>query len=188
MNKINYIKCLCSSEKISFILYESPIGKIILLMDNLSLKAVLLNNETIKPKIIEKNLKRGCSTEQDKCIKFLSSYFNYFKIKSKNNAIPDYRLFNITPDLSPFTTNEISIYNNLLNVPFGKTISYKELADVSGFPNGSRFAGNTMAKNLFPLFIPCHRVIKTDGNLGNYSGGIEKKRYLLEFEHRSFID
>lgn len=85
-------------------------------------------------------------------------------------------------DLSPYTEKERLIYDRLLDVGFGETVSYGELALRAGMPGGGRFAGNCMAGNIFPVFIPCHRVIKSDGEMGNYSGGLEIKRFLLKHE------
>ncbi len=77
---------------------------------------------------------------------------------------------------------ESKVYEELKNVKFGETITYKELASKLGKEDGSRAVGNALAKNKFPLIIPCHRVIKSDGNIGNYIGGEEAKKALLEFE------
>ncbi len=85
-------------------------------------------------------------------------------------------------DMTGYSPKEISVYKSLLKVPAGDTISYGLLAEVSGIPSGARFAGNCMAKNRFPLFIPCHRVIKADGSWGNFTGGTGIKEYLLEYE------
>lgn len=85
-------------------------------------------------------------------------------------------------DMNGYTEKEIKIYNTLLNVPSGDTVSYKELAEKSGIHRGARFAGNCMADNRFPILIPCHRVIKTDGSMGNYTGGVGIKNFLLKLE------
>jgi len=85
-------------------------------------------------------------------------------------------------DMSGYSLKEISVYKKLLKVPSGSTISYGLLAEVSGIPSGARFAGNCMAKNRFPLLIPCHRVIKADGSWGNFTGGTGIKEYLLVYE------
>jgi O-6-methylguanine DNA methyltransferase len=88
----------------------------------------------------------------------------------------------LTLDLSPYTENEISVYESLLHIPCGETISYGWLAREAGFPSGGRFVGNTMAKNSFPVIIPCHRVVRSDGKPGNYTSGPHKKVFLLEHE------
>ncbi len=81
-----------------------------------------------------------------------------------------------------FTENEKKVINKLREVYPGNTITYKELGIKAGFPNAARFIGNTMRKNYLPLIIPCHRVIKSNGEIGNYSGGGTqlKKIYLKQ--------
>ncbi len=79
---------------------------------------------------------------------------------------------------------EKKIYETLIHVPYGQTLSYKELASLAGHPNAYRAVGSAMAKNKFVIVVPCHRVIKEDGQLGNYSGihGVKTKEWLLEHE------
>lgn len=79
---------------------------------------------------------------------------------------------------------ENKVYEELKKVKFGETITYKELASRVGKEEGSRAVGNALAKNKFPLIIPCHRVIKSDGSLGNYIGGEKAKKALLDFEQQ----
>lgn len=76
------------------------------------------------------------------------------------------------------------IYKALIKVPAGKTVSYLELGKKAGYKNASRAVGTAMAKNKLVLFIPCHRVVKSDGGLGSFSGcgGSSTKQRLLEFE------
>jgi len=68
-------------------------------------------------------------------------------------------------------------------VPFGETVSYGELAKLSGHPRASRAVGSAMHHNPVVLLIPCHRVIQSNGKHGNYGGGVDVKRYLLQHEH-----
>ncbi len=76
------------------------------------------------------------------------------------------------------------VLTTLRNVTYGKTISYGELAKLSGCPRGARAIGTVMAKNPLPLIIPCHRVIKSDGSLGYFSGagGVHTKQKMLTLE------
>jgi len=85
-------------------------------------------------------------------------------------------------DLSEFSQKEIRVYLELMKIPSGRTISYNALSKRAGIPQGARFVGNAMAKNAFPIIIPCHRVIKNDGTAGNYSGGVGIKDFLLKHE------
>lgn len=64
----------------------------------------------------------------------------------------------------------------------GKTLSYADLADRSGSPAAVRAAGSACAKNAIVLIVPCHRIVKTGGALGNYAYGLEKKEWLLKHE------
>ena len=70
------------------------------------------------------------------------------------------------------TTRNIKDWLNLLKkIPFGSLITYKEFANFAGKPKGARVAGMCCSKNPIPIILPCHRVIKSCGNFGNYGGG-----------------
>jgi methylated-DNA-[protein]-cysteine S-methyltransferase len=69
-------------------------------------------------------------------------------------------------------------------IPFGSVSTYKEVAALAGSPRGSRAAGNALGANPIPIIVPCHRVLHTTGGLGGYTGGLERKRLLLEIEQR----
>lgn len=83
---------------------------------------------------------------------------------------------------SPFQKKALQAISS---IAFGKVITYQELANMCGCPNGARAAGNACGKNPFPLFVPCHRVIRSDGSLGGFAGDIEIKKRLLDFEKRA---
>jgi methylated-DNA-[protein]-cysteine S-methyltransferase len=67
-------------------------------------------------------------------------------------------------------------------IPYGGVLSYAEVAADAGSPRGWRAAGNALGANPIPIVIPCHRVLRSGGVLGNYGGGPERKRWLLELE------
>ncbi|MCF7811501.1 methylated-DNA--[protein]-cysteine S-methyltransferase [bacterium] len=83
------------------------------------------------------------------------------------------------PDGSDFYKK---VWKELVKVPFGKTISYGELASKAGSPRAARAVGSAMANNPIPILIPCHRVITPDGRLGGFGGGLDMKRWLLKHE------
>ncbi len=85
-------------------------------------------------------------------------------------------------DFSGLTPIQIKMIKELPKIKYGETISYKELANRIG--TSPRACGRILASNPFPIIIPCHRVICSDGSLGGYSSGIELKRELLELEYR----
>jgi methylated-DNA-[protein]-cysteine S-methyltransferase len=71
-------------------------------------------------------------------------------------------------------------------IPRGWVSTYKRIANHIGVYNGARAVGNALSKNPFPLIIPCHRAIKSNGELGGYQGGNKMKRALLEMEGIEF--
>lgn len=84
------------------------------------------------------------------------------------------------------TNFQNKVWNELLKIPYGTTISYKDLAEKIGNINSSRAVGNANGKNIVWILIPCHRVVGSNGNLTGYAGGIDKKQWLLEHEASSF--
>lgn len=75
-----------------------------------------------------------------------------------------------------------SVWSCLRDIPYGKTRSYKEIAEAVGNAKGSRAVGLANNRNPIPIFIPCHRVIGANGKLIGYRGGLETKLQLLELE------
>ncbi len=74
------------------------------------------------------------------------------------------------------------VYKKLLQVPKGKVTTYGELAKAVGLKNGQRAIGMIMKKNLFPVIVPCHRVVKSDGKIGGYAYGERVKSKMLANE------
>ena len=91
--------------------------------------------------------------------------------------------FTVPVDLGGTTPFRRTVLEALRAVPPGTTISYGELAVVSGHPGAMRAVGSTMAANPVAIVIPCHRVVRADGEIGSYGvGGTEVKRWLLDPE------
>jgi methylated-DNA-[protein]-cysteine S-methyltransferase len=67
-------------------------------------------------------------------------------------------------------------------IPFGEVSSYRDVAGRAGNPRASRAAGNALGSNPIPIVVPCHRVVHSGGGLGGYTGGLERKRFLLALE------
>ncbi len=82
------------------------------------------------------------------------------------------------------TKFQIKVWKFLNKIPKGSVITYSEVAKAIGKPLATRAVANAIAKNPYPIKIPCHRVIRADGNLGGYSGvgGMKKKKKLLKKE------
>lgn len=75
------------------------------------------------------------------------------------------------------------VWNELKNVPYGKTLSYKELAEKIDHKKAVRAVANANGANPFIILIPCHRILYADGTLGGYSSGLSRKKWLLEHEN-----
>lgn len=80
------------------------------------------------------------------------------------------------------TPFQIKVWQTLLGIAYGQTISYKTLAERLGKPTAFRACANANGKNPISLIVPCHRVIASDGTLGGYTGGVDIKRTLLGIE------
>lgn len=74
------------------------------------------------------------------------------------------------------------LHHLAINVDYGHTASYAALAALAGNPKAVRAVGTACATNPLPVVVPCHRVVRSDGAIGNYAGGVEAKRTLLELE------
>lgn len=75
-----------------------------------------------------------------------------------------------------------SVLRRTARIPYGNISSYREVATLAGSPNAVRAAGNALAANPVAIVVPCHRVLRSDGSLGGYGGGIERKEFLLRLE------
>ncbi|WP_296899384.1 methylated-DNA--[protein]-cysteine S-methyltransferase [uncultured Megamonas sp.] len=103
----------------------------------------------------------------------------YFQGKRTTFSLP----FKLTG--TPF---QLAVWKELQNIPYGKTTSYKEIAQKINKPKAYRAVGMANNKNPLPIIIPCHRVIGSNGKLIGYAGGLKLKNYLLELEqsHTNF--
>src|SRR5258706_11028844 len=106
----------------------------------------------------------------DQCIKELEDYF-----------FSDRKFFSFEMNLIG-TEFQIKVWNELLNIPFGKTVSYEELAIRIGNIKSIRAVGLANGQNPIAIVVPCHRVIGKSGDLVGYGGGLDKKIWLLQHE------
>lgn len=146
---------------------NSPLGEIELCADNQGLVSVLFVN-TFKRKLVKHEIKtQPLLTEVENQ---LNAYFN----KSLNTF--DLPLSFIGTDFQQ------RVWKELIQIPFGKTITYLELAKRLGDEKCIRAAASANGKNPISIIVPCHRVIGSNGQLVGYSGNIERKSFLLNHE------
>lgn len=93
------------------------------------------------------------------------------------------RAFSV-PLVYPGTPFQKQVWDALLEIPYGETRSYEELAAAVGVPGGARAVGHANGLNRIAVVIPCHRVVNKDGRLGGYGGGLRRKEHLLSLERR----
>lgn len=106
------------------------------------------------------------------CVEQLIQYFNGAR-----------RSFEL-PLSQPGTPFQQEVWNHLLTIPYGKTISYLDLARRTGDPKSTRAVASANGKNNIAIIIPCHRVIGSNKQLVGYGGGLSRKKWLLEMEMR----
>jgi methylated-DNA-[protein]-cysteine S-methyltransferase len=92
------------------------------------------------------------------------------------------RSFTVGVDLSLVHGFTRKVLEQTARIPFGAVSTYREVATGAGSPLAVRAAGNALGSNPIPIVVPCHRVLRTGGGLGGYTGGIERKVKLLELE------
>jgi len=80
------------------------------------------------------------------------------------------------------TDFQMSVWEALQEIPYGETLSYKEVAEQIGKPKAARAIGGAVGKNPIPIIIPCHRVLAAGGKLGGFAGGTDIKKWLLAIE------
>lgn len=142
--------------------YESPAGLIEIMANDKGVTSILF---------VRKRAGRTKNNEHTaECLKQLHEYFN----KERKN-------FSVPLDLQG-TDFQKRVWNELMNIPFGKTISYLQLAVKLGDKKCIRAAGTANGRNPVCIIVPCHRVIGSDGTLVGYGGGLDKKKWLLEHE------
>ncbi len=94
-------------------------------------------------------------------------------------------VFRLPLDLDQGTPFQRRVWRALIEIPYGHTVTYKEVAHSIGQPSALRAVGAAAGANPLPVVIPCHRVVGAGGRLGGYSGGLDVKTRLLELESRT---
>ena len=153
---------------------SSPIGLLGIAKSNNGLRRVMFSkhapfNRYLQTLYPQENIKRDHGELTD-TINQLNEYFYLSRTKF------ELKLDLIAP---PYYKKALKM---VANIPYGKTASYKTIAEQTGNSKAVRAVGGANANNPIPIIIPCHRVLKHNGKLGGFGGGIEKKVFLLELE------
>lgn len=153
---------------------DTPIGRLILIYSDvpLLLKQILLPGE--EPNVPDHNpiLKDAVLPAPDELVRIIIDSVN-----GVQSPLP----WNIM-SREGITPLQQAVYLQTHAIPYGALATYREIAERIGRPKACRFVGSALAKNPFPILIPCHRVIRSDNKLGGFGGGLALKRRLIDFE------
>jgi methylated-DNA-[protein]-cysteine S-methyltransferase len=117
------------------------------------------------------DIKKTADNNVKKVASLLGSYFRRENID-----------FKVKYDISNLSNFTQKVLNETKKIPYGKTVTYSEIAKRIGYPKASRAVGQALGSNPIPIVIPCHRVIKKDKSLGGFSAGLKWKKMLLDLE------
>ena len=155
---------------LSYCYLESPVGTLLLVGNNSALRQI--------------NFPRaGVAAEPEPSWRLNESAFSAASCELRAYFAGELETFSVA--LAPEGTGfQRRVWDELLKIPYGQTISYGELARHIGNPNASRAVGLANGSNPIPIIIPCHRVIGSNGKLTGYGGGLPIKEKLLALEKR----
>lgn len=159
--------------------YDSPIGILLLGATDDGLAVCALREAAVKRRILERTVaifdlkvESGCNSILDETVNWLD---NYFRGRKNEKRLP------LLLGGSPF---QKKVWSDLLEITYGTTVSYSQLANRIGNPKAVRAVANAVGANRLWIVVPCHRVIGANGSLTGYAGGLEAKRFLLSLESR----
>lgn len=148
--------------------YESPLGKITVSGEGEKITGLWFEGQKYFGSALPEKYEEKPLPVFEEAKKWLDIYFS--------GKAPDF-----TPPVKISGTDfKAAVLNELMSIPFGQTVTYKELAE--RLNTSARAVGAAVGRNPVSLIIPCHRVIGSDGSLTGYAGGIDRKRLLLDME------
>lgn len=161
---------------VAFRVTDSPIGPLMLAATETGLMRVAFEAEDFGAVAESLEAKLGARVLEvprrlDRVVAELDEYFAGTR-----------RCFDVPLDHALSSGFRLTVQQHLTSIAYGHTQSYKEVAELVGNPRAVRAVGSACATNPIPVVVPCHRVLRLDGSLGGYRGGVEVKRTLLELE------
>lgn len=155
---------------------SSPVGELCILVSDKGLHAILWEKDLDREKI--KSILQSLKYSESHPLMALTR-------KQLREYFAGKRFAFSLPLVIGGTAFQKSAWEQLLNIPYGETISYEEQATRLGDSKKARAVGMANSRNPISIVVPCHRVIAKSGDLAGFGGGIENKRILLELERKS---
>ena len=154
---------------------ETPVGRLLVARDTTGVRLIHFDGPAKAGPYVRKRFRPAAGWERhDRAFDDLSRQLTeYFEGRRRAFELP------LAPEGTPF---QLRVWNALLEIPYGETISYGELAARIGDRSASRAVGLANGSNPLPIVIPCHRVIGSNGKLTGYGGGLPIKERLLALE------
>jgi methylated-DNA-[protein]-cysteine S-methyltransferase len=162
---------------VAFEQHETPLGTIIIGATREGLVRIGLPAEDdadVLQQLAERISPRVLRASREALVRTRDQLDEYFGL--------DRRSFDIPLDWRLATGFRREVLRATERIPYGQTASYRDVATRAGSPNAVRAAGSALATNPLPIVVPCHRVVRTGGGLGQYRGGLAAKARLLELE------
>lgn len=163
------------TEMFAYSLFMTHLGWMGVVGSEKGVKKIVLpqNSPDTVHRLMRKNdhgLQEGTAYFSELCLR-LKKYINGERVTFKDKM-----------DLHKATPFQLQVWEATCSIPWGETRSYSWLAQQIGRPHHSRAVGQALASNPVPLLIPCHRVVRQDGCLSGYRGGMPLKKYLINME------
>jgi methylated-DNA-[protein]-cysteine S-methyltransferase len=181
MNFVEQLAAQASSEGLLDVAYatvDSPIGEMVVAATDRGLLRLALPGESVDDVItrLARDVSPRILAYPQRLDEARRELDQYFAGRRRRFELPlDWRL------------SHPGFYRRVLRatakVPFGEVITYTDAAKRAGSPRAFRAAGSALGSNPIPIVVPCHRVVRSGGDIGDYGGGPEMKRFLLEHEH-----
>jgi methylated-DNA-[protein]-cysteine S-methyltransferase len=161
---------------VAYAIVDSPLGELVVAGTDRGLVRIDYGTETLEitlqqlsvtlsPRVLEVPSRLEAARRQ------LDEYFDGRR-----------RSFDLPVDLRLVAGFRRRVLDAATGIPFGSVATYREVATRAGNGAAARAAGTALARNPIPIVVPCHRVLRTGGDLGGYAGGLERKRMLLDLE------
>jgi len=155
---------------------ETPHGTVWFAAGEEGLKFLLLRYFNDRRVVQELRKARGAKLVRDD--RALRSFAGQLRRYFQGQRVP----FDVDLDLSTGTRFQQAVWRAVRRVPYGTLVSYKQIAREVGSARAARAVGNALAANPIPIVVPCHRIVRTGGALGGFTGGIRWKKRLIELE------